>query len=277
MRKSNLYKNAIMFAMGILLLTMHPLFAWAPQVQTNLLKEAIRILPWCQYLMCRDYNDSLMEGIVEAEYQCWFIHSGNCPGLCSKINRNKFRYTNAGPTGNEFQEEHIEIAAKYLYDKLEGLKSDIRQGRRPFSAIMFDLGYHLHPVNNYLKPPFWSEDHETQEARIYHSRCTVLARNTESIDLRTENVERIENLRTWLERMLSEDLRISREWYQTALNDKSSAEEYTRLAAERNIYKLASLMNYVLDDLAPGTPEARKRIAETWHEKYQGGRKPLDE
>ena len=269
-------KRIIILAISIIFISESFLFCWPSSIQTNFLKEAIRILPWPQYLMCKDYLDPLCEGISETEYQYWFLHSGNTPGLAARLSKDKLGFTKAGATGREFKENDIEIAANFLFGKFEGLRSDIRNGNRSYGEILFDLGYYLHTVNNYVKAPFWSEEGETEEERIYHAKCSNLARNTESIELKTDKIEIIENMHSWLKNTLAQDIKIRDEWYDVAEKDKDSYEQYTHMVCERNIYKLASIIYYVLADLSPGTQKSREFIEKNWNKRFKGGRKPLE-
>lgn len=269
-------KRIIVLAISIVFIYKSFLFSWPSSIQTNFLKEAIRILPWKQYLMCKDYLGHLCEGISEAEYQYWFLHSGNCPGLGAKLRENKLQFTRQSASGRNFEENDIEIAANFLFTKFEDLRKDLRDGNRSYGEILFDLGYYLHIINNYNKPPFWSEEGETEEERIYHSKCEQLARNTESIELKTDKIEIIGNMMTWLKSTLAQDIKIRDEWYDVAERDKSSYEQYTYMVCERNIYKLASIIYYVLNDLSPGTLKSQEFIEKNWYKKYQGGRKPLE-
>jgi hypothetical protein len=52
--------------------------------------------------------------IVEAEYQFWFFHGGNCPGLVENIKENKLKYIK----GWNYQKEDIENIAEYLRLKI---------------------------------------------------------------------------------------------------------------------------------------------------------------
>jgi len=140
------------------IITTNLVLAWAPQVQSNYLKEAIRILPWFQYLMCRDYKNYLIEGIVEAEYQFWFMKSGNCSGLVKNLKKNKLRFI----IGWNFQEKDIKTAAEFFHKKFEGLKSYVKDGNKRYSEIMFELGYYLHSINNSLKPPYFHKSNSTK-------------------------------------------------------------------------------------------------------------------
>lgn len=263
-------KSIILIFLTVSFFTSNLLLAWAPQVQSNYLKEAIRILPWFQYLMCKDYQNYLIEGIVEAEYQFWFFHGGNCPGLVENLKENKLKYIK----GWNYQEEDIENIAEYFYKKFEGLKSSIRNGDNQYSEIMFKLGYNLHPINNCLKPPYLHTTKPTKEEIYYHNQCTRLANNTESIELKTENIDNIENLKSWLEEMLTKNLKLRNEWYKEASIDKSNYKKYTMLASEKNIYNLAGIINYVLGDLNPMTPEMKKFVYDKINKKFKGMRKP---
>ena len=246
------------------------LLAWSPQVQSNYLKEAIRILPWFQYLMCKDYKDYMIEGIVEAEYEFWFFHGDSCPGLTEKLKENKLKYIK----GWDFQKEDTELIVEYFYDKFEGLKISIRNGDKPYAEIMFELGYYLHSINNYLKPPYLHTINPTKEEIYYHNQCTRLANNTELIELKTENIEDITNLKLWLEDMLAKNMEIRNEWYKEASSDKTSFKKFTMLASERNIYNLSSIINYVLSDLNPMTPEMKEFVYDKINMKFKGNRKP---
>jgi hypothetical protein len=257
----------ILFALAV---PINSLWAWAPQVQSNYLKEAIRILPWFQFSMCKDYKNHLVEGIVEAEYQFWFSPNAKCKGLASKLRENKLKFVK----GWGFQEKDIGTIVKYFHEKLEGLKSSIRKGDKPYAKIMFELGYYLHPINNYLKPPYFHTDNPTKDEMSYHNKCFLLAKDTKTIELNTNNIDTIKELKPWLKMMLIENLKARDEWYQAAKTDKSSFAKYTRLASERNIYNLASIINYVLSDLAPMTPELKKFVYGKINRMFKGGRKP---
>lgn len=272
MKLSNAKTTRTIFLLLFLLIVCTYNFPWAPQVQTNFLIEAIRILPWYQYLMCKDYKNALIEGIVEAEYQFWFNKSGNCIGLNDNIIKEKMDSIK----GWMFQEEDISKAAEFLARKFDDLKSDIRAGNRRYREILFELGYYLHPINNYLKPPYFHKGKPTKEEREYHSNCTRLAQNTEHIDLKTHNVEKISDLKSWLETMLEKDLLIRQEWYEEAETNKKSYDRFTELASRTNIYNLASIIRYVLSDLQPkgSNPEVQDRVLEKIDKLYKGGRKP---
>lgn len=178
-------KSIIIIFLTVSFFTSNLLLAWAPQVQSNYLKEAIRILPWFQYLMCKDYQ-----------------------------------------------------------------------------------------INNCLKPPYLHTTKPTKEEIYYHNQCTRLANNTESIELKTENIDNIENLKSWLEEMLTKNLKLRDEWYKEASIDKSNYKKYTMLASENNIYNLAGIINYVLGDLNPMTPEMKKFVYDKINKKFKGMRKP---
>lgn len=192
------FKNTALIVFIILSLS-SSLLAWAPQVQSNYLKEAIRILPWFQYSMCKDYKNYLIEGIVEAEYQFWFIHSGECSGLAKNIQENKLKFIK----GYNYEEEDIETVAEYFCEKFEGLKYRIRNGGQRYSQIMFELGYYLHSINNSLKPPYIHAENPTKEEIYYHSQCTRLAQNTAFLELRMDKINTITNLKSWLKNMLT--------------------------------------------------------------------------
>lgn len=263
-------KSIILIFLTVSFFTSNLLLAWAPQIQSNYLKEAIRILPWFQYSMCKDYKNHLIEGIVEAEYQFWFFPSANCQGLASKLKESKLKFVK----GWDFQEKDIETIVQYFYGKFEGLKSSIRRGDKPYAEIMFELGYSLHPINNYLKPPYFHTKNPTKEAIYYHNKCFLLAKDTRQIELNTKNIKNITKLKQWLRKMLIENLKIRNEWYNAAETDKNSFEKYTKLASERNIYNLASIINYVLGDLAPMTPEMKKFVYDKINKRFKGMRKP---
>lgn len=259
------------FSFVILIICCIRLLAWAPQVQKNFLNEAVRILPWFQYLMCLDYKASLTTGIVEAEYEFWFFHGGNCPGLVKRLKAEKIKYIR----GWNFQREDIAVISGFLAEKFNGMKRDIRNGQKRYDEIMFELGYFLHSINNFLKPPYIHEEKLSKGQKRYHAQCTMVARNTDSIDLRTEKIEKIDNLKSWLEKMLEKNIKLRDRWYAEAESGRSSFKEDTLVTCENNIYNLASIIFYVLNNLNPMKPELKNFLYMKVQKKFKGGRKPL--
>ena len=237
---------------------------WSHRVHINLLKEAIRILPYFEYQMCIYYKNHLMEGVVEGEIQYRYRDRGKGPLWLNTTNKKELEYLNGIP----IKEKDIEAAAQFFCERLERCRADIRNSNRRYGDVLFELGYILHSINNVLIP-LYEKGHFPEQR---------LAQQTESIDLRTEHIEEITDLKPWLSHMLKEKLRLRAEWSKTAeANVREAFVEHAHRANEKNIYVLAGILRYVLRDcFGPADPEVRKSLGEMHEKQLQadGGRKP---
>ncbi len=237
---------------------------WAHYTHINYIKEAVRILPHFDYEMCLYYKDHLIEGAVEGEIHYKFITAGKYPLWMSELTEEEITFLNGIP----INDLNVNSAAVFFAKRFESLRENLDLLDKPYSRIMFELGYFLHSINNSLIPEYQGGKSPWQQA----------GSKTDSIDIKTLKIEMISNLEEWLLKTLEENLKLRAEW--TKASEDEIKEEFLRIAAkahERNIYNTASLIEYVLNDtFGPSDERLRKIIAEKHakHFKSNGGRKP---
>jgi hypothetical protein len=248
----------------ITLLIADPLLAgWSHRTHTNYLQEAVRILPYFDYLMCSYYQDHLLEGAVEGEFHFRLVKKGQRPGWLEGVEESELRFVNGLSVGPE----DIEAAATFFSQQFDELRESVVNAERRNADIMFMLGYYLHSLNNTLMPHYQAEGIPSPE---------YLAQHTDSLNLRRDRVEEIQDLRSWLATTIAENLTLANEW--TAAARQENRDEFVSYAMKgnaRNIYNAASIISYVLaDSFGPEDPAARESIVDIWDRRHGRGRRP---
>lgn len=237
---------------------------WSHHTHINYIKEAIRILPIFDYEMCVYYKNHLIEGAVEGEIHYRYIANGTYPSWLPKLSTDEIQFLNGIP----INEHNVTGATGFFTERFETLRKDIELLEKSYANIFFELGYYLHSINNTLIPEYHGGKCPWQQ----------VASNTDSFDINTSQVEKIVDLREWLEKTFRENLRIRGEWTKSAESeDKDGFIKIAQKAHERNIYNTASLIQYVLNDcFGPADPGVRKKVAAIHDKKMNtnGGRKP---
>lgn len=257
-------KYSVLFILLIHFLIPDLLIAgWSHGVHKNYLEEAIRILPYFDYMMCKYYKVHIIEGAIEGEYHFRYIKKGVYPKWINNVKEEEFKFVN----GLSIRKENISEAAEFYFKKFEDIKMRIKNVENRNSEMLFEMGYYLHSITNILKPHSHGTNMPSAE---------LLARNTKNIELRTNQIEKIINLKSWLKKIISEKLDHKSLWTQSAESgDRDSFNRLAMKANEMNIYHLASIINYVFDDcFGPEDPKIRKSIQDRINKQYKGGRKP---
>lgn len=255
----------IIFVCLLILITTTGLYAgWSHHTHANYIEEAIRILPIFDYEMCVYYNKYLTEGAVEGEIHYRYISNGIYPSWLPELTKDEIQFLNGIP----INEQTAKAASDFFATRFEKLKVDMDSLSRSYSQIFFELGYYLHSINNTLIPEYHGGKCPWQQ----------MGSNTESIEIKTANIEKIADLNDWLLTIIKANLRIRSEW--TKMAESENKDEFLKIAQmahERNIYNTASLIQYVLNDcFGPAAPQVRKKVAEIHEKKLNsnGGRKP---
>lgn len=237
---------------------------WGHQAHSNLVREAVRILPIFDYEMCLYYKEDLIKGAIEGEIHFKYRAQGVGPRWMNDLSAAEIEILNGIPV----EPENLDDAASFFGSRLEELRLDVVQARRRYSEVFFELGYLLHSMNNILIP--LNEEGNFPEQ--------YLASRTQDIEIRTEKVEFFAELEPWLRAILSEKLSMRQKWSDLARPEtRDEFIAYSARANEFNIYSIAALIHYVLaESFGPAHPEARAHVAEI-HERQlnaNGGRKP---
>jgi hypothetical protein len=239
------------------------LAGWSHRTHVNYIEEAVRILPYFDYLMCNYYLDHLLEGAVEGEFHFRFVTKGQRPAWLEGVKDTELKLVN----GLSVAPEDIEAAATFFSQQFDELREDIVNAERRNADLMFMLGYYLHSLNNTLMPR--SEAVGTPSAQY-------LAQHTDSLNLKRDNVEDIEDLRSWLATTIAKNLTLADEWTAAARRgDGDAFVSYAMRGNARNIYNAASIISYVLaDTFGPEDPAARQSIVDIWDRRHGRGRRP---
>jgi hypothetical protein len=254
---------AVSFCAAIVtILAVQQVFAgWSPKTHRNYIVEAIRILPYFDYLWCSYYRDDLLKGAIEGEFHFRHYAKGRVPRwMVEEVSTREASLAN----GYGLTEEKVTPAARFLGLRFEKLRNDLRTASRPNSEIMFDLGYWLHSLVNVVVPRLTGQGMPSPEP---------YARSTASIDIRQSRIDAFSEPRPWLEKRLRLHLESRNQW-----EAAQSAEDFERCAAqvsEDMIYSLASVMAYVLDDsFGPEAEEQRAALQAMQERRLGDGRKP---
>ncbi len=241
---------------------------WSHKVHKNYLYEAISILPYFEYQMSVYYKTYLIEGIVEGEIHHKFNYKDNGPDWFGDLTHDEHQFL----CGVNVNDKNVNDASEFFYKQIENLKNEINNPGRRYSKVLFELGYLLCSINNILIP-LYEKGHYNEQ---------YYAQNTKSyIELKTNNVEEITDLKGWVRNNFKKKLEMRKEWSVYAENGENNKfNSYCHKANAFNIYTIASIITYVLDGCFGPSEESghREFVRQKHNKKYEirGDRRPIN-
>lgn len=259
----------VIFCLVILVFTFNKTNAgWGHHVHINYVKEAISILPYFEYQMALYYKDDILKGAIEGEIQHKYNYKGITPKWMGEISKEESLFL----CGIYVDENNKDVASKFFYQRIENLKKDLNSCNRKYSDVLFELGYLICSINNILVP-LYEEGHFNEH---YYASNT-----SQAIELKTDSIEKISDIKLWMEKMIDQKLQTRKKWSAFAENnDNSGFVNYGHQANKQNIYVSASIINYVLVGCyGPSEETGHRDFVEKKHNKkysIKGDRRPVD-
>ena len=136
--------------------------------------------------MYLSYKYDLEKGFIEGEIQYKYRWKGEAPLWMGVLTSSEINYLQ----GHDINIEDIDSASEFFYKRINELKKDITEMKRPYSEVMFELGYILHSINNILLPIYEGVHYPEQP----------LASNTSNLILENSNIEEINDLSFWMKK-----------------------------------------------------------------------------
>ncbi|MCP4901652.1 MAG: hypothetical protein GY906_32210 [bacterium] len=237
---------------------------WGHKAHSNVIREAVRVLPIFDYEMCLYYKDDLVKGAIEGEIQFKYRAQGKPPLWMKDLTPLEVELLNGIPV----TAENLDEATEFFTKRFEELRLDIVLARRQYSEVFFEIGYLLHSMNNILIP-LYEKGHFPEQH---------LAAHTQEIKLNPELVAKFQELEPWLKQTITQKLAARKLWSGLAVRgDREGFIEYAKTANSFNIYSNAAIIHYVLGgSFGPADPEVRAEVGKI-HERQldiQRGRKP---
>lgn len=236
---------------------------WSYRVHLNYLKEAASISDYFDYQFYLSYKYDLEKGFIEGEIQYKYRSKGKVPKWMGEISNDEIKCLQ----GHDLCQDDVELASEFFYERLYMLKQSIIEMERPYSEIMFELGYYLHSINNILLPIYEGVNYPEQP----------LAANTEKLELDNSKIDDIIDFKSYLKKSIEAKIKMRDTWSEYANNkDREGFIKYADEANKMNIYTIASILRWIASDcFGPENVDTRNHL-EAMHEsraKKENGRK----
>ncbi len=241
-------KKGFIILIAILTITGSLNAGWSYRVHLNYLKESASILDYFDYQMCVSYKEDLKKGLIEGEIQYKYRENGKIPKWIGQLSDKEINYLQ----GHVIELNDVNSASDFFFNRITSIKDDIVEMRRPYSEVMFELGYILHSINNILLPIYEGVNYPEQP----------LAAKTGNLHLTKLDIEEISDFKIWLKKMIVDKVNMRIEWSEFANNkDREGFIKYADEANIKNIYTLSSILQWVISDcFGPGNLEIREKL-----------------